>query len=143
MRCAVCCAGCVDDPGSGIDVSAASLSITISRGGGTSGNKLASTDLPVELYFVADANAAWIQGAGGSGRTAIAGESSWNNLAHPSTGWTGGAGSGVRGSSLEFKTSPLDFPTRVRFFLWKIYTLHAFGSVAKTTERFCMILGAL
>jgi len=43
---------------------------------------------------VADANAAWIEGSGDAD-PADPGESTWNNLAHPSTAWTGGAGGGA------------------------------------------------
>lgn len=46
------------------------------------------------VYKINSANAGWIQGDGGSGSPDADGEPTWNNLAHPSTPWTGGPGLG-------------------------------------------------
>jgi hypothetical protein len=82
--------------GSNIEVTSATLTLTHAN----TGKLTSSTSLPVQLYLLADANAAWIEGTGNA--NAVNGDPCWNYLAYDSTSpidWTGGAGIGADASS--------------------------------------------
>jgi hypothetical protein len=62
----------------------------------------------VDVLRINDADADWVEGAG-LGTPALAGESTWNNKAHPGTPWTDGLGAigGGTASLGSFEVNPL------------------------------------
>lgn len=59
----------------------------------------ASTKI-TEVYAIADANANWVEGTGGSSGTAQPGTSTWNSKQDGSAAWAGSAGLSTAGSGL-------------------------------------------
>lgn len=62
-------------------------------------SKLGSADLPLQLYLIDNANAAWIEGTGSASNPAPLGDPTWSHLAYNTVSWAGGPGIGSDASS--------------------------------------------
>lgn len=88
--------------GQGLAVQSATLRLTQTFGN----NTVATANSDFSLYEVLPANAGWAQGDN-SATAADAGESTWNNKAHPDTAWAGSPGMST--PDVDYASTPVYF----------------------------------